>query len=44
MAATRVMGMEMTSDRREVQHIEKGREVELKRVGGLHHLYARMAA
>jgi transposase-like protein len=24
--------------------IEKGRVIELKRVGGLHHLYARMAA
>ena len=31
-------------DRRLVQPIEKGRVVELKRVGGLHHLYARMAA
>ncbi len=29
---------------RVVQPIEKGRVVELKRVGGLHHLYARMAA
>ncbi len=29
---------------RVVQRIEKGRVVELKRVGGLHHLYARMAA
>ena len=27
-----------------VQPIEKGRVVELKRVGGLHHLYARVAA
>ncbi len=27
-----------------VQAVEKGRVVELKRVGGLHHLYARMAA
>ena len=31
-------------DRRVVQPIEKGRVVELKWVGGLHHLYARMAA
>ncbi len=31
-------------DRRVVQPIEMGRVVELKRVGGLHHLYARMAA
>ena len=31
-------------DRRVVQPIEKGTVVELKRVGGLHHLYARMAA
>jgi putative transposase len=31
-------------DGREVQPIEKGRVVELKRVGGLHHLYARMPA
>ena len=31
-------------DGRVVQPIEKGRVVELKRVGGLHHLYARMAA
>ncbi len=31
-------------DRRVVQPIEKGRVVELKRVGGLHHLYARTAA
>ena len=31
-------------DRRVVQSIEKGRVVELKRVGGLHHLYTRMAA
>ena len=29
---------------RVVHPIEKGRVVELKRVGGLHHLYARMAA
>ena len=29
---------------RVVQRIEKGKVVELKRVGGLHHLYARMAA
>ena len=29
---------------RVVQRIVKGRVVELKRVGGLHHLYARMAA
>ncbi|MCZ6862091.1 MAG: integrase core domain-containing protein [Alphaproteobacteria bacterium] len=29
---------------RVVQPIEKGRVVELKRVGGLHHLYTRMAA
>jgi len=31
-------------DGRVVQPIEKGRVVELKRVGGLHHLYARVAA
>ena len=31
-------------DGRVVQPIEKGRVAELKRVGGLHHLYARMAA
>ena len=31
-------------DRRVVQPIEMGRVVELRRVGGLHHLYARMAA
>jgi len=31
-------------DGREVQSIEKGRVVELMRVGGLHHLYKRMAA
>jgi len=31
-------------DGRVVQPIEKGRVTELKRVGGLHHLYARMAA
>jgi transposase InsO family protein len=31
-------------DGRVVQPIEKGRMVELKRVCGLHHLYARMAA
>ncbi len=31
-------------DGRVVQPIENGRVVELKRVGGLHHLYARMAA
>ncbi len=31
-------------DGREVQSIEKGRVVELMQVGGLHHLYKRMAA
>ena len=31
-------------DRRVVQPTEKGRVVELKHVGGLTHLYARMAA
>ncbi len=31
-------------DRRVFQPIEKGRVVELKRVGSLHDLYARMAA
>ena len=31
-------------DGRVVQPVEKGRVVELKRVGGLHHLYARMVA
>ncbi len=31
-------------DGRVVQPIEKGSVVELKQVGGLHHLYARMAA
>ena len=31
-------------DTRMVQAVEKGRVVELKRVGGLHHLYTRMAA
>jgi len=31
-------------DGRVVHTIEKGRVIELKRVGGLHHLYARMAA
>ena len=29
---------------RVVQPVEKGRVVELKQVGGLHHLYTRMAA
>ncbi len=32
------------TDRRVVQPIEKGRVIELKRVGRLHHLYTRMAA
>jgi len=31
-------------DRRVVQPFAKGRVVELRRVGGLHHLYTRMAA
>ena len=31
-------------DGRAVQPIEKGSVIELKQVGGLHHLYARMAA
>ena len=31
-------------DGREVQAIENGSVVELKRVGGLHHLYTRVAA
>ena len=31
-------------DGREVQAVEKGRVVHLKRVGGLHHLYTRVAA
>ena len=39
------LSMEKDSpDGRVVQPIEKGRVVELKRVGGLHHLYTRMAA
>ena len=33
-----------TPDGRPVQPAEKGRVVELKQVGGLHHLYTRMAA
>ena len=30
--------------RRVVQPVEKGRVIELEQVGGLHHLYTRMAA
>jgi transposase InsO family protein len=33
-----------TPDTRVVQPIEKGRVIELKRVGGLHHFYTRLAA
>jgi len=33
-----------TPDTRVVQPIEKGRVIELEQVGGLHHLYTRMAA
>jgi putative transposase len=33
-----------TPDGREIQAIENGSVVELKRVGGLHHLYTRVAA
>ncbi len=43
-ARTHLSLEEEAPDGRVVQPIEKGSVVELKQVGGLHHLYARMAA
>ena len=43
-ARTHLSLVKDTPDGREVQAIENGSVVELKQVGGLHHLYTRIAA